>query len=102
MLRLVLLVGWQAWKRLEGIFDSTFEPACLFALLGLVLSGLLLNLHVRVVPSSPVLLLVRWEGQVAGASLRSGSNPQPDSAKLGVGTISALDEPALHHRSFDE
>ena len=87
MLRLLLLVGWRTWKRLESIFDSTFEPAFLFALLGLTLSGLLLDLHVRVVPSAPTVLLVRWEGQQADASLRSGSRSHSKPAKFSASTV---------------
>jgi len=61
MLERLLQVAWLAWKRHEAIFDSSFEAVCLFALLGLVLSALLLDLHVRVAPSPPTALLVQWE-----------------------------------------
>ena len=95
MLRLLLLTGWRTWKRLESLFDSTFEPVFLFALLGLALSALLLDLHVRAVPLWPTTLLVRWEGH---ANKRLRTDPHPQTA----GTVSTLDQPALLHRRADE
>jgi hypothetical protein len=43
----------RACKKLTFIFDPSFEAVCLFALLGIVLSALLFDLHARLMPPLP-------------------------------------------------
>ena len=74
MLGLLLQAAWRTRVKFEAIFDSSFELVCLFALVGLVLSGLLLDLHGRLAPSSPAALLVQWEGQTAGTAVAPGGH----------------------------
>ena len=55
MLELLRQFCCRAGKGLEFIFDSSFEAVCLFALLGIVVSVLLLHLHVRLIlPVLPI------------------------------------------------
>ena len=52
MLELIWRAVYREWKRANLVFDSSFEAMCLFALLGLVLSCLLLDPNVSLMPPS--------------------------------------------------
>jgi hypothetical protein len=52
MLELIWRAVYREWKKADLTLDPSFEAMCLFALLGLVLSCLLLDLDVSLMPPS--------------------------------------------------
>ncbi len=54
MLQLFCQAAYREWRKADLVLDPSFEAVCLFALLGLVLSALLLDPNLNLMPPLPL------------------------------------------------